>query len=356
MWTFASIAAAVLMSTVEATSLRMQGLTTGFRDRFDWMIVHMAPAWFIFVALLWVVRWIVRRWPVDGPRRAVAVTVHTLAAVVFPIVHISVLSVLKLIDGELMTVRSVATLTAYYYVRGVVLYVLAAAFFHAIDASQRARARAIAQAKLEVSLAQARLETLRAQLSPHFLFNVLNTVGMLMRAGDTDAASEMLHQFSGLLRGFLRKRRSEFVSLEEEGSFAQQYLDIQRSRYPGRLQVSIEISDAARTALVPTFVLYPLIENAIKHGVGRRSMEGLISVRASLSGDSVILEVEDDGAGLSSAGNGANGSSGIGLANLRARLANLYDVGASLSVNDRTPRGVLARVEIPFSPQVAAEV
>jgi two-component system, LytTR family, sensor kinase len=301
--------------------------------------------WLIFVALLWLVRALVRRFPFDRRHLVHALAVHTAAALLFPVVHLGALGVARVIGGELVSSRFVLESIGYYYVRGVGLYVFAVTAFHAIHRSKEARDRRLAQAELQASLAEARLQTLRGQLSPHFMFNVLNTIGMLVRAERSEDALSLLSEFSDLLRAFLRQPQSDLVPLDQEVQFAERYLALQRARFGDRMRVSFDIDAGARRREVPSFVLYPLIENAVKHGLGKRAEAGAITVRARDVDGRLVLEVEDDGPGITpSIG---NEGAGLGLLNLRARLANLYGGSASFALAPGETTGSIARVVIP---------
>lgn len=341
-----STAAAAALTLVEAVESRMQFLSSGTPpDSFRWALQRIAPVWVIFVALLWIIRALVRRFPLDRRHLARTLAVHSIAGLLFPIVHLGALGLARMVNGEWVSPRFLIGVIAYYYVREVVLYVFAVTAFHAIERSREARERSVAAAELQASLAEARLRTLRGQLSPHFMFNVLNTIGMMVRAERSEEALSLLSEFSDLLRAFLREPQTELVPLDHEVLFAERYLTLQRARFGDRMRVAFDIDARARGREVPSFVLYPLIENAVKHGIGKRADAGAITVRARSDGDRLVLEVEDDGPGV--AVPASTESPGLGLANLRARLANLYGGGASFALARGETIGSVARVVIP---------
>jgi two-component system, LytTR family, sensor kinase len=341
-----SLAAAAGLTLVEAVALRIEFISTGTQpDSFFWVVERIGPVWLIFVALLWVVRYLVRRFPFERAHIGRAIAVHTIAALLFPIVHLGALGLARVLNGEWVSPRFLLEVIAYYYVRGVGLYLFSITAFFAAHRSREVRERRIAQAELQAALAEARLQTLRGQLSPHFLFNVLNTVGMLVRAERSEEALSLLSEFSDLLRVFLRQPQSDLVSLDQEVRFAEQYLGLQRARFGDRMRVSFDVETSSRDREVPSFVLYPLVENAVKHGIGKTSGGGSITVRAHDAGGRLVLEVEDDGPGVA-APSVADGA-GLGLANLRARLASLYGDGASLSLVRGERVGSVARVVLP---------
>ncbi|HZS58707.1 MAG TPA: histidine kinase, partial [Gemmatimonadaceae bacterium] len=172
---------------------------------------------------------------------------------------------------------------------------------------------------LRSELAVAQLGALRAQIQPHFLFNTLNAISALVRDQETRSALATLARLSELLRSVLASDTAHEVSLGEELGFVEQYLGIMEVRYSDRLRVSYNVPAELRTARVPTFVLQPLVENAIRHGIAKRTEAGRIDIAAQKIGDRLVLTVSDDGPGPNGTTNG-----GVGLANTRERLKHLY--------------------------------
>jgi two-component system, LytTR family, sensor kinase len=221
-------------------------------------------------------------------------------------------------------------------------FTVAVAAFHAWYALEEARQREVRAAQLEGSLARAQLRNLRLQLQPHFLFNALNTISATMYT-DPAAADEMLGALSELLRSSLRTAQSDEVPLEEELAVLDRYLAIMRARFGERLEVSMEIDPAAAGALVPSLILQPLVENAIRHGNAEREGRGSIEVRARQEDGRLVLEVEDDGSG-----NGDGKGSGLGLAATAERLQILYGSEQSFSAGKGEDGGFLARATLPL--------
>ena len=192
---------------------------------------------------------------------------------------------------------------------------------------------------------EARLTALRAQLNPHFLFNSLNAITVLVRDGNTEAAGRMLELLSDVLRQVLRTESTHETTLAAELEFLERYLAIEQVRFSDRLRPLVEIAPGIGGAAVPRFLLQPLVENALRHGIARRADAGVLQVRARREGSELILTVEDDGPGLALAGAGAGG---VGLANTRARLAALYGERASLEIGNAAGGGVVATVRLPY--------
>jgi GAF domain-containing protein len=213
--------------------------------------------------------------------------------------------------------------------------------------AQEARDRSARAAELEAQLAHARLETLQAQLNPHFLFNALNTVAMLVRRGaNTDALQGVL-SLSELLRKVLMGNRVLEVSLHDELAVVEHYLSIERLRFRDRLTATIVANAEAREALVPSLILQPIVENAVRHGIATGSKGGHLEIRCQRKGEVLAIEVRDNGSGLPE-GWDPTSSGGIGLANTRERLERLYRGTHAFEVLSAPNGGTVARIEIPF--------
>jgi len=193
----------------------------------------------------------------------------------------------------------------------------------------------------ELSLTQARLEVLRGQLQPHFLFNTLNTISSLMYK-DVPAADRVLNRLAEFLRLALETAKSQEVCLETELEYTDRYLDIERVRFMDRLRVEREIDAEARGALVPTLILQPLVENALRHGVGTRAGGGTMWIRASRRDGMLAVEVEDEGWPPQEI------REGLGLSNARARLATLYGERQKLWIDRGASGGFRVSLELPF--------
>jgi len=198
-------------------------------------------------------------------------------------------------------------------------------------------------AQLEGRLAHAQLDALRLQLQPHFLFNTLNGIAALAGA-DPARAQRMLARLGDLLRQTLEDDGAAEVSIERELALLAPYLDIQRMRFGDRMRFHEAVAPETRTALVPALMLQPLVENAVQHGVSRRPEGATIVLRVERCGDRLGVEVQDDGPGPSP---GAP-ATGIGLANTRARLAQLYPGAHRVELRAVAAGGALVRVDIPF--------
>jgi two-component system LytT family sensor kinase len=200
--------------------------------------------------------------------------------------------------------------------------------------------------ELQRHLAEARLQSQRSQLQPHFLFNALNTMSSLTET-DPKTARRLMEQLGQLLRVSLRHAATPLVTLAEELTFLDDYLAIESVRFEGRISVSARADDDTLDALVPSFLLQPLVENAIRHGVGPRLSGGRIAVTAVREETRLLLRVSDDGLGLSPDWS-ARGDAGVGLRNTAARLEQIYAGDHLFRVTPDASGGVEVRIELPL--------
>ncbi len=208
------------------------------------------------------------------------------------------------------------------------------------------RQRELRSSQLEVQLAHAQLEMLKTQLEPHFLFNTLNSIAALAR-NDGPAAEHMTLQLADLLRFSLDAIGVHEVPLSRELTMLQKYIDIQQTRFQDRLQVEMDIASNTLSALVPNMILQPLVENAIRHGIGPRRAPGHIRISTRQVFDELWMEIDDDGQGLTCFG-GVVPPEGVGLRNTRARLQQLYNHDHRLTLEDAPAGGCIVKIHIPF--------
>ena len=219
-------------------------------------------------------------------------------------------------------------------------------FSHALDFHRESQEQRVTAAQLEARLAEARLQTLQSQLHPHFLFNTLHTISALMHR-DTEAADDMLARLSDLLRLSLDRTGTQQVTLKEEVDFLQKYLEIERTRFGDRLEVLFEIEPEALDAAVPNLLLQPLVENALRHGIGQKVGNGLVHIRAAREGHDLVLLVRDTGPGLSAAKLSAL-NTGVGLSNTRSRLGELFPGRHRFEFHEPADGGLAVQIRIPF--------
>ncbi len=229
---------------------------------------------------------------------------------------------------------------------GLITYAVIVGFFYSFDYYQKFRERELKAAQLEGRLAQAELQNLKTQLQPHFLFNTLHAISVLMQE-NVPAANRMLVRLSELLRMALDSAGAQEVTLKQEMEFVERYLEIEQTRFQDRLSVKIVVDPATLDARAPSLLLQPLVENAIRHGIARRAGAGLLEIRAQREGDKLKLQVRDNGPGLQTDADSSM-VKGVGLSNTRARLDQLYGSAHSFEIGNAEDGGVLVTVTIPF--------
>ena len=319
-------------------------------------------------ALVWAaatpfVFWLVRRAAALDGRRAAQVGILAAGAVGVPMLVDAVFDlaragVLGLPGRHNVFTDPVGTLTHLWFLREMIVYcgIVAAGVAREYSVRYRVRQQESARlqaetARLQAQLAEARLSALRSQIDPHFLFNTLNAVSALVER-DPRGVRRMIARLSELLRHSLEGAHEPEVSLRQELAFADRYLEIMRIRFQGSLEVEQRVDEAALDARVPSLVLQPLVENAVKHGVGRQRGVGRIEIEARREGDRVVLVVRDNGPGMDG---DAPAHEGVGLRNTRERLAQLYGGEARLVVRPAAGGGFEAEVGLPFRAAEPAE-
>jgi two-component system LytT family sensor kinase len=201
-------------------------------------------------------------------------------------------------------------------------------------------------AELEARLAKAHLQALQMQLHPHFLFNTLNAIYVLVRE-DAEAACRMLETLSNLLRLTLKKLDQTLVPLREELEFLKLYLAIEQMRFNDRLKIEFDIAPLLQNVLVPNFILQPLVENAIQHGITQTPGEGRLKVSAHRQNHRLVLQVKDNGPGMTGKAECRNGL-GIGLSNSRERLRQLFGEDQRVELENLAEGGLCATISFPF--------
>ncbi len=207
------------------------------------------------------------------------------------------------------------------------------------------RARELRFARLETQLAQARFQTLNAQIRPHFLFNTLHTIGQLWRSGRSDDAEQMLDHLGSLFQRVRASTDRPSVTLDEELSMVEEYLAIEQTRFVDRLRTVVRASPEARRCMIPPLLLQPLVENAIRHGISHSADAGCVSVDAQVTNGTLVVEICDDGPGIDS--ESPSPGSGTGLSNTRERLQHAYPDAHVFAITTPDGGGACVRVELP---------
>ncbi len=328
-----------------ATQLYFAGLP--WRQALEWSI----PRWYAWGLLTPVIFWCDRR--LHGRWSPVwRVALHVPLGVAFTLLSI----VLRLAARPLRGAPVPGNLGLFFLERfypDLVIYAVIAGVsmsrsYAAQVRRQEAQAAALAleAAALERRLIEARFQSLRAQLQPHFLFNALNTISAFTET-DPPSARRLMEQLGALLRASLTHANRPLVPLGEELTFLDDYLAIERARFEGRLAVAVEAADDLHQVMVPGFLLQPLVENAIRHGVAPRVAGGHVAISAIRNGRTLTLRVRDDGVGLP-AGWSLEETPGVGLRNVAARLEHLYGRADLLRITANPLGGVDVVIDLPL--------
>ena len=339
-----------LGAPLTVVSLRGSGVSAE-----PWRVLLMVGAsWYPWAAMTPLIVRLADRRRLERPLKARTIAVHLVAALGACVVQ----AVCTAIGSQTVGPPSNATfgqVFVYWLLivlpAGVVVYGAVVAF----RTSQINRAQALARERqaqqLAAQLSEAQLNALRSQIQPHFLFNTLNAVIALVRDVETDKAVNALTTLGALLRSSLRTGATHEVPFREELAFTTNYLAIERLRYGDRLSVCVDVPESLGDIKVPSFLLQPFVENALRHGV-RDQDAGRIEISARVVGERLAVRVEDDGAGLAPDWE-RRASNGFGIANSRARLGQLYGAAATLSIT-RAPdvNRTIVAIELPLRQSV----
>ena len=344
----------------QMVAMRLRGGTIGWDDA----LIQNMPWWYAWAILTPGIVAVARRYRLDMPgRRWIAVPVHLTAALVFSAAHILMAGTLFyftttrggarfLPPGQILTLPQLwLTWAASFLVLEIITVAAVTGIVYALDYAARYResaalgARLAAQAaELRLQVASARLHALRMELNPHFLFNTLNAISGLVRKREPEKAVGLLARLGTLLRETLDRGDAAEMPVREELALLSLYLEIERTRFADRLTIDVECPESAADALVPTLVLQPIVENAIRHGIVRRPGPGSIHIAVTREGGETVLTVANTGGEVEPPGNGTRG---VGLANTRARLRELYGEEASLVLE--SGGGITrATIRLPF--------
>lgn len=314
--------------------------------------------WLLYGALTPLVFLLARRRPLRRGSLARTLPVHFAAALLLCVLWAGAgLIYRRLLGLPPMAPSPLQAMEGWFLITlpfGVAVYFAVLGVQHATVYYAEAREREVHAARLSSQLAEAKLGALRSQLNPHFLFNSLNAITVLVRDQDTRTASRMLEQLGEVLRQALQTDRSPEIPLGEEIGFLERYLAIEQVRFSDRLRATFAVDPAVRGAAVPSFLLQPLVENALRHGIARRTEGGALEVAARREGDELVLEVKNEGPGLTREPAGAR--TGLGLVNTRERLATMYGDRAGIALADRPGGGVVATVRLPYRELAAPGV
>lgn len=311
-----------------------------------WRAAAVALAdWYLWAVLTPGVVWLARRCRIDRRHWLGSLTVHIPVSLLCTVAKqladtFSAMAITGVTRGPTMFMKIYVSFLTYWAIVGIT---------YAFEHYHRYRERELQAAHLQTALARAQVQSLQMQLHPHFLFNTLNAIAALMRE-DIEAADVMIARLGDLLRVTLATADVPEVPLRRELELVDMYLDIQRARMGDRLTTHVSAEPQTLDVQVPTLLLQPLVENAIRHGVAMRPGRTSIEVHAQRDGTLLVIDVEDDGPGPPD-----SIAPGHGLENTRLRLAAAYGSAASVDVTPRHGGGTISRVRLPYTRPRGAE-
>ena len=314
----------------------------------DWQMIttFRLADWYtcgLFIPLLVIVT---RRWPIDRRHLATRLPLHVALLVGASLGKLAVDIPLQRAlgwQGDTSFAGSVAGAG----ITETIAFACVAAALHAIEFYRRYRERETLTLQLQARLSDAQLKALRAQLNPHFLFNTLNAATTLLHR-DPHAADAMLTRLGELLRITMRFDPEHETPLRDEVELLDRYLAIMQTRFSDRVTIRRDVDPRVADALVPSFILQPIVENAFEHGVARLQRPATIEIEAHATDSTLVLTVRDDGPGRVHGSNGSGNGNGVGLANTRDRLRELYGDRGSLTLTHPPGGGTIAQVRLPL--------
>jgi two-component system LytT family sensor kinase len=340
----------LFVGILDGLQIGMKGLVND--DRVHWPTVSFQTSEWILFGLLSIITYFLGvRAPLQRGRLPLALAIHAAGAVLLCLSWALAGVVLRRALGigwDMPMAQELHDWTLITLPWSFILYFAVLGTFHAFHYYAEARARELQATQLTAQLSEARLHALRTQLQPHFLFNALNAVTVLVRDQRGDTAVRILEQLSEMLRQVLRTDRPHLIPLRDELLLLRQYLDIEQIRFSDRLRVEYQLDADALNGLVPAFILQPLVENALRHGLADQLGDALIEISARRAGNRLELSVRDNGRGLTE-----QPRAGIGLENTRERLATLYGSAARLELRTHPQGGAVALLQIPWSSEAS---
>jgi signal transduction histidine kinase len=325
-------------------------LFTDEKQPFHILLALNITYWYAWAVLVPGVLWMARRYRFGRHTWKRAAAMHAGGVIVFTLAHAALTVTCRVLIMKAFAGRDVSwwlyfqELFFLYFDWEMMTYWAVVGLSHALDFHRESQERELTAAQLRTRLAEATLQALQRQLHPHFLFNTLHTISALMHR-DIEAADAMLERLSDLLRLTLDRVGTQLVSLKDELDFLGKYLKIEQTRFGDRLQIHINVEPDTLDAAVPNLVLQPLVENALRHGIGPKIGGGRLDVLARRDGRDLWLEVRDNGVGLTTDAF----HNGVGLTNTRSRLEHLYGDRYRFECETPPGGGLLVRLVIPFT-------
>ena len=340
-----------LVGLAFASQVYLSSTLLGRSIRWSQAVSYALADWYVWAVVSVPILWLARRYPPERGSIYQTAAIHLGGALGCSLLYVVLRAGVGeahswIIDepasyGEIFRPLLVRTFPFNLLVYGVIL-----SMSHALDYYRKYHERTVHTLELENHLTEARLQALLRQLKPHFLFNTLNGIASLMHS-DVDAADRMLVRLSELLRLTMAQSGQPLTTLRSEIAFLERYLEIERIRFRDRLTVTMDIPAEAMEAPIPNLILQPLVENAIRHGIEPHSKPGQLTLRARIKDERLSITLLDTGDGIPQEGFKREG---IGLANTRERLRELYGTEHRFEMTNRAEGGLQILMEIPLSP------
>ncbi len=303
--------------------------------------------WLVWALLSVVIIVLARRIPIDLRNWYYSIPTHLILALIFAAVHAFVFHIFAMMikSGPLWDLHMILVQLIKEIVFNMIVYWIVIGLCMLTDYQKKNRQHELKTSQMETQLAQAQLEVLKMQLHPHFLFNTLHAISALVKK-DPAAADKMIGRLGDLLRMTLEKSGEQEILLKDELEFLKLYLEIEKTRFQDRLNVNLNIDRNALDCVVPNLILQPLVENAIKHGIAKKSTKGEINIKTEFIDSRLSITINDNGSGLKQ---GINSGiiEGFGLSNTRKRLEQLYGKGHNFSIGNSESGGVNVTLVIP---------
>jgi len=324
------------------------GNTWSVFDYLRWSMIQ----WYTWAALAPMVFRLSARHPIRPPLRLRSLGMHLFASAGVTLLAILIGATVSSLFEPGSAGEQFWLFVSKHFAIGLLTYWALVAIQQALHFQAEQARREVEASRLATELAQSRLQVLKTQLQPHFLFNTLHAIVTLLDE-DTVAAEDMLLRLSELLRAFLEDYDGQEISLRRELDLLDLYLGIQRKRFKDRLTTQVYVAPDTLHCAVPSLVLQPIVENAIRHGIGQRVGSDRIEIESRREGETLCIEVRNSNSTLEEGGDAAG--HGIGLSNTRLRLKELYGDAADLRLDMLWPQGVACRVRVPFREVEEAE-
>ena len=317
------------------------------------MFVMTFPIWWFWFLFLPAIQYLNKRFRITPPFWARGLSVHFISSLLFTLAHLGIWGLWRIaltpnahweLFPQLFTQQLLRTgwphlnIAIYWCILGM------SYFFEYLSQIREKENQAL---HLEASLQQAQLTAIKSRLHPHFIFNTLNALSTLQLRGDMIRAQRVLEKFALLLRKMIDEHETHMTPLKDEIAFVALYLELEKERFQERLTAHFAIEETCESILVPRFLLQPLVENAIKHGIAQTDAPGAVNISARRDLANLTVEVVDNGPGL--VASKKESEPGIGLENTRSLLKNIYGDSASLTLEDRAEGGCVATITIAFA-------